>query len=429
MRLFQLFSALLLLTGSAHAAELTGQVVGWEKGTLAEHEVMLSRLVTGHRPLVVASTATDSNGRYVFSNITPGKYYMVSTEFGGTVYRKAVMPPGKLDFNFSGRLEGTVSHKDKPLNNITVALEDDYGRLTETRAVNGSFVFEYVDIGNYTVSLDYQGVPYNAKSGTGGHVDFSVFNATASDDGMRVASDSVVISFNEGSAVVEENITFENSEDEVFFNKDGSFLSIPVPVGMRDLKVEVMECCLVKEAGMVRIDTMEPVMPGNTFTTKLSYRMEPFSFERELAYDTASFTVYADRDSGMRVLDNSSRDVWFQGKKYDAVIFNGLSRGENLKLRFALPKSQIVKPEYVIIGSAILALLLVFRKTVLRVLRLNKKSLHELEAERKMVLETLDELVKKPDGGSLEYELLIAEYMERAKNITKKIEEYRDETR
>ncbi|HIH43920.1 MAG TPA: hypothetical protein HA257_02190 [Candidatus Methanoperedenaceae archaeon] len=227
---------------------------------------------------------------------------------------------------------------------------------------------------------------------------------------------------------MEENITFENTGDEVFFNKDGSFLSIPVPGSMRDLKVWVMECCLVKDAGMVRIDTMSPVMPGNTFTTKLSYRVDSFAFEREFAYDTAAFAVYADRDSGLRIRDNSSRDAWVEGKKYDAVSLSGLSRGETLTLRLSPPKSQIVKPEYVLIGSAVAALLLVFRKTVLRILRLNKKSLRELEAERKMVLETLDELVRKSDGGSREYQLLIAEYRDRAKNITKQIEECRDET-
>lgn len=154
--------------------------------------------------LPVATTTTNPDGSYSFPNVLPGDYTVVQTDLTGyvslTPNEVAVsLPPGGSAFvpyvdEQLGTITGIVDADttgngtgDTPLSNVTVTLKDENGNdidsdpntpgvqpTTTTTAPDGSYSFEDVPPGNYTVvetdlpgyiSLTPNSVPVSLPSG------------------------------------------------------------------------------------------------------------------------------------------------------------------------------------------------------------------------------------------------------------------------
>ncbi|KAI2514176.1 protein of unknown function DUF11 [Fragilaria crotonensis] len=133
--------------------------------------------------VAVATTATDSNGAYIFSNVEPGAYFVVETNPDGypsnvsdedstpdgdsgdsnkavdnsipVTLQKSESDTGNdfVDSN-NGAISGTVKDDDgQALKNVVIQLKDSAGSIIKTAATNvlGEYSFNELEPGEYTV--------------------------------------------------------------------------------------------------------------------------------------------------------------------------------------------------------------------------------------------------------------------------------------
>jgi hypothetical protein len=100
-------------------------------------------------------------------------------------------------------------------------------------------------------------------------------NNTGSYD-ISVVLDHIFISKKNNSIEISEIVVFRNEGEEIYYNKDNhTFFAISTPPDIKNLKAEVMECCLVQDEGVVYMDPMKSIAPGANFEMQISYALIP----------------------------------------------------------------------------------------------------------------------------------------------------------
>ena len=78
-------------------------------------------------------------------------------------------------------------------------------------------------------------------------------NVTATN--IKVVLDHIFISQKNNSLEVSEIVVFRNEGAEIYYGKDNhTFFAISTPPGVKNLKTEAMECCLVQEEGVPLVE-------------------------------------------------------------------------------------------------------------------------------------------------------------------------------
>ena len=117
---------------------------------------------------------------------------------------------------------------------------------------------------------------------------------------IKVVLDHIFISQKNDSLEVSETVVFRNEGAEIYYSRDNhTFFAISTPHGVKNLKTEAMECCLVEEEGAVLMDPMQSIAPGDNFEMKVSYTLVPqgreYVFNKTALYNTTSLSIFVDK--------------------------------------------------------------------------------------------------------------------------------------
>src|SRR3972149_4685388 len=284
-KLFSIFLILVIFSSSASAAEISGGVAADGK-KLSGLEVTLSKVngttqndqsMTGitYNFVPLSSTVTDNNGNFIFGNLNNGEY-RVNVTYNGNTYGENTVLKEKavLDFNLSGQIKGFVQKANNTLEGIPIRLIDITGIEVMNTLTNkkGNYSFNNVNNRSYVVEATYADVPYTKMVNISERADFLVYDSTKDGDGLSVKIDHIVLSKAPGGIKVDEYVEFINTGDKVFFSKDRAWLGIWTPnKDVSRFQTDVMECCLQREKDVALIDTMRPIMPGETYSAQISY--------------------------------------------------------------------------------------------------------------------------------------------------------------
>ncbi len=350
-KLLSILAVLIIFSSAASASEISGSAVS-EGKKLPGLEVTLSRInattqsdtsMTGevYSFALLSSTATDRDGRYTFTDLNDGRY-RVNLTYNGTTYGENVALKGKaaLDFNLSGKIEGFVLKANKTIEEVPVRLLDASGiEVTGTlTSKNGKYVFNKANMGkSYFVEATYADVPYAKEVTTSGSADFIVYDSTKDSDAITVNIDHVVFSRAPRGIKVDEYVEFTNTGDKVFFSKDRAWLGISTPGGITSFQTDVMECCLQREKDAAWIDPMKPLMPGETYSTQISYVFNPQSevFSKGTIYNTSYMSLLSEKNNGFGIESQYARKetVSNQGKEFEVLTFLSVPGGQLIDTR------------------------------------------------------------------------------------------------
>src|SRR5659263_509702 len=142
---------------------------------------------------------------------------------------------------------------------------------------------------------------------------------------ISVALDHIFISKKNNSIEISEIVVFRNEGEEIYYNKyNHTFFAISTPPDIKNLKAEVMECCLVQYEGVVYMDPMKSIAPGANFEMQISYALTPqdqkYIFNKSAIYNTTSISMFIDKKSGID-LEGSSEVMTLSGKEYNVIAF------------------------------------------------------------------------------------------------------------
>ncbi len=244
---------------------------------------------------------------------------------------------------------------------------------------------------------------------------------------IRVALDHIFISNKNNSIEVSEIVVFRNEGQEIYYSKDNhTYFAISIPLDIRDMKTSAMECCLVEDEGVVYMDPMRPIKPGENFEMKISYRLltqDPeYVFNKSTVYNTTSLSILVDKKSGV-VMEEGSDAITLSGIEYNVVNFNDLRQGETVSIPIKIMKG----PDYLFVG---IGLFLLFSTGLVYLFKGKSKSrgkkeltIEELELEKKKIFQNIYRF-KKHAGSeeSEEYRKLMEEYRNRAIQISYEID-------
>ena len=190
-----------------------------------------------------------------------------------------------------------------------------------------------------------------------------------------------------------EIVVFRNEGPQIHYSRDNhTFFAISTPPGIKNLKTEAMECCLVEEEGTVLMDPMQPINPGENFEMKISYILDPqgsaYVFNKSTVYNTTHLSIFVDKEGGAGI-QGSYETVTLHGDSYDVTAFNELGIGRTVHIPIKLEQ----KPDYLYagIGLAILfsAGLGYHFKGKLTGKREKEYTLAELELEKRRIFQTI----------------------------------------
>jgi hypothetical protein len=151
---------------------------------------------------------------------------------------------------------------------------------------------------------------------------------------IRVEFDHIFISNKNNSLVISEIVVFRNDGGEIYYSKDNhTYFAISTPLDIRDLKTQMMECCLVEDEGVVYMDPMRPIKPGENFEMKISYTVltqDPeYIFNKSAVYNTTSLSILVDKKSGV-VMEDGYDAITLSGIEYNVVNFKDIRQGETV---------------------------------------------------------------------------------------------------
>ncbi len=248
---------------------------------------------------------------------------------------------------------------------------------------------------------------------------------------IRVVLDHIFISKKNSSFEISELVVFRNEGDEIYYSKDNhTFFAISTPSDVKNIKAQVMECCLVQEEGIVLMDPMQPVKPGDNFEMQVSYTLLPQSrdyvFNKSTIYNTTSLSIFVDKKGGIG-LEELYQTLTLQGNEYDVIAFNDIKAGETV----AVPIKMTEKPDYLYAGIGLLSLASVglvyrFRGKIFRKKR-KEYTLEELDLEKRKIFQTMHGFEKhaKPEKSE-EYMRLMEEYKQKAIQVFIKIDKIKN---
>jgi len=243
---------------------------------------------------------------------------------------------------------------------------------------------------------------------------------------VRVALDHIFISKKNNSLEISEIVVFRNEGREIYYTKDNhTFFAISTPPGVKNLKTQVMECCLVQEQGMVYMDPMQPIAQGSNFEMQISYTLLPESpeyvFNKSAVYNTTSLLMFIDKKSGMDI-DGSNETITLGGNEYKVITFNDLKAGETVNIPVKMTK----EPDYLYAGigvSSLFSIGLVYRFRGKIFGRKKEFTLEELEIEKRKIFQAIHGFEKHAGPEkSEEFRKLMEEYRQKAIRIFIKID-------
>ncbi len=348
-KLFSIFIILVIFINAASAAEISGNVASLGK-KLPDLKVTLSSVTSTQSQetgLVydftqLSETSTDQNGYYAFSDLNDGMY-RVNVTYNGITYGENTGIQGKavVDFNLSEKIGGYVLKVNKTLEGIPIRLMDATGIEVMSTVTNksGKYSFNKINSGkSYIVEAAYADVPYTKHVNASETADFMVHESTKESDVLSVNVDHIILSRASNGIKVDEYIVFMNTGDKVFFSKDRAFVGITTPEGITGFQTDAMECCLVREKDSAWIDPMNPILPGETFTTQISYVFNPESsnlFFKGMIYNTSYITILSDKNNGFSVDNQFAKKeiVPNEGKEFEVLSFMNVPKNEKLDIR------------------------------------------------------------------------------------------------
>ncbi len=153
---------------------------------------------------------------------------------------------------------------------------------------------------------------------------------------IKVALDHIFISKKNNSLEISEMVVFRNEGPEINYTKDNhTFFAISTPPDAKNLKTQVMECCLVQEEGMVYMDPMQPIAQGANFEMQISYTLVPqrseYGFNKSAVYNTTSILMLIDKKSGISI-NGSNKTLTLAGNEYEVMAFDELRAGDTVSI-------------------------------------------------------------------------------------------------
>ncbi len=218
---------------------------------------------------------------------------------------------------------------------MKIYLNDAEANSTTTKSdAEGRFVFDGLSTEpgySYEVMLTFQEAEYYGErlsfneGETTKSVEVTVYDATTSDEAIRVATAHTIIYIEQGSLWVKEYFFFVNESDRTYIGPtaggNGVTLRFSLPKEATELQygLELMECCIVgSEEGFD--DTM-PVLPGSkevVYAYRVSYNSRAYTFPQRVNYPIASFDLMV-QGEGTEVVNEqlttgellNIEDTWF----------------------------------------------------------------------------------------------------------------------
>lgn len=243
---------------------------------------------------------------------------------------------------------------------------------------------------------------------------------------IRVVLDHIFISKNDDSIGISEIVVFRNEGQEIYYIGDNhTYFAISTPPGVKNLKTDVMECCLVQDEGVVYMDPMKTIKTGENFEMKISYELGPWKnegvFNKSTVYNTTSLSIFVDKKSGADV-EGLHNIITLSGKEYYAIVFEDLKPGDPIEI----PVS-ITSQSYNYYAAAVLIILLLsgfvyhFRVRLFR--KKKEYTLEELELEKEKIFQAIHGFEKHAGGeSSEEYMRLMEEYRLKGIDVIMKID-------
>lgn len=219
-----------------------------------------------------------------------------------------------------GTIRGTIINETQGGSSVenqevTLHVERDNSEMESVTAKSdssGNFEFSNLPTETdyaYYLSLNYQGGDYTSdiisfeENQNLLTVDLVVYDATASDEKIKITINHVMIERAEkGTLLVSETLVFHNDDDKTYIGEkrdpsgEHETLRVPLPRGFYDLEhVEgLMECCVSQTKDGV-VDTMDlkPGLKKVILQYKLSYTAKSYLFEKSFLYPTSAFYVLA----------------------------------------------------------------------------------------------------------------------------------------
>ncbi len=271
------------------------------------------------------------------------------------------------------------------------------------------------------VALLYLMSPVSAESGGNFTGEKNVTPAN-----IKVVLDHIFISQKNNSLEVSETVVFRNEGAEIYYSRENhTFFAISTPPGIKNLKTEAMECCLVEEEGAVLMDPMQSIAPGDNFEMKVSYALVPqgreYMFNKTALYNTTSLSIFVDKTGGLSA-GGAHETLTLNGNDYYVVVFNDIKAGETVSVSTKTTENAA----YLYAGIGLLFLFSTgmvyhFKEKLFR--RKTGCTLEELELEKIRVFQTIHGLGKHAGTeNSEEYERLMDEYKQKAIQIFIKID-------
>lgn len=298
----------------------------------------------------LSETVTDENGKYAFnggSASASGRYLVNVTAQSmaqNLTFHRAVdqsQTSGFMQFDLGATITGSVSHArdaDRSLENLRVVLKDMFIVADAKTDENGKFSFEMLDKNReYSIEVWYENISYPQPvyvANATVNVSVEVFDSTTSDRDITITQEHVILSQEPSGTWANEVIVFQNTGNETFFIPEGAQLGVSLPSDIQNIQTNYMSCCVVQEDGVMWIDPMEPLMPGDTVDVQVAYQLVPedniFNFNKEAMYDINSFSILSPLASGMSInggADATAEIINVMNGDYDVVTFRGLERG------------------------------------------------------------------------------------------------------
>lgn len=243
---------------------------------------------------------------------------------------------------------------------------------------------------------------------------------------IRVVLDHIFISKNDDSIRISEIVVFRNEGHEINSSSGNhTYFAISTLPGLKNLKTDVMECCLVQDDGIVYMDPMKSVKTGENFDMKISYELYPrdkeYVFNKSAVYNTTSLSFFIEKNSGVNV-ERAHESIILSGKEYYTIIFDYLKTGDNIEIPLMITQ----QPNYYYLASGLFILVLAgfvyhFRGKLFR--KKKEYTLEELELEKQKIFQAIRGFEKHAVGeSSEEYKRLMEEYRQKGIAIIMKID-------
>ncbi|SNQ59623.1 hypothetical protein [Candidatus Methanoperedens nitratireducens] len=248
---------------------------------------------------------------------------------------------------------------------------------------------------------------------------------------IKVVLDHIFISKKNNSLEISEIVIFRNEGPEIYYTRDNhTFFAISTPQDIKNLRTQAMECCLVQEEGVVFMDPMQPIKPGDNFEMQVSYMLpsqnSEYVFNKSAVYNTTSLLFLVDKKSGLN-LEGLYETLTLAGNEYNVITFNNLKAGETASIPIKITQERNYL--YAVIGLISLFLIgLVYRFKDKILGKVGKAyTLEELELEKIRIFQTIHGFEKHAGADSSEeYRRLMEEYREKAIEIFIKIDKLRN---